>query len=220
VPVPDDVTDEAAAQLVVNPLTAWVMLTEELDLQPGEWLLQDAAGSTLGRVVLQLARLRGFRTINVVRRHEQAEELTALGADAVVVSEGEGLEERVRAITGEHGVAKAIDAVGGTLGAHMARALAPGGTLLVYGRLSQQPVPLDTGAQIFGGTTLRGFWLTRWMTETPGDRVTAAMDELMRLMGTGEVDPPVEARYGLDEVREAAAHAERPGRSGKVLLVG
>lgn len=220
VPVPADVDDERAAQLVVNPLTAWVMLTEELDVQPGEWLLQDAAASTLGRVVLQLARARGFRTINVVRRESHAEELRALGADEVIVGDGEGLPERVREITGGAGVTKAMDAVGGELGAQMARALAPTGTLLVYGRLSQQAMPLDTGAQIFGGTTLRGFWLTRWMTESPPARVADAMRTVLGLMGEGVIAPPVAARYDLDDVREAVRHAERPGRSGKVLLVG
>ena len=83
IPVPDGVSDQTAAQFVVNPLTAWIMTIEELALKPGEWLLQTAAGSTLGRVVLQIARLRGFKTINVVRRREQVEELKALGADEV-----------------------------------------------------------------------------------------------------------------------------------------
>ena len=124
-PVPDGVSDEAAAQLVVNPLSAWVLVVDELDLQPGEWLLQNAAGSTLGRVVIQLARARGFRTINVVRRAEQGEELLALGADEVIVTDHEDVEERVREITAGEGVGKAIDAVGGELAGRIAAALAP-----------------------------------------------------------------------------------------------
>ena len=68
IPIPEPLSDVIAAQFVVNPLTAWVMATEELALQPGQWLLQTAAGSMLGRVMLQIARLRGFKTINVVRR--------------------------------------------------------------------------------------------------------------------------------------------------------
>jgi NADPH:quinone reductase len=220
VPVPDEVSDEVACQLVVNPLTAWVMLVEELDVRPGEWLLQDAAGSTLGRVVLQLARARNFRTINVVRREEQAEELRALGADEVLVTGRDDVAERVRAITGGAGVAKAIDAVGGETGAELARALAPRGVLLAYGRLSQQPLPLDTGAQIFRGTTVRGFWLTRWFTEGSPHHVQQTVATVLRLMAEGVIDPPVAARYDLADVREAVLHAERPGRSGKVILVG
>lgn len=171
-------------------------------------------------MVLQLARARGFRTINVVRRPEQAEELRRLGAYEVIVSGRDDLEERVRAITGGAGAAKAIDAVGGEVGGLMARALAPRGVLLAYGRLSQQPLSLDTGAQIFRGTSVRGFWLARWFTESSPHHVQQTVASVLRLMAEGVIDPPVEARYELADVREAVAHAERPGRSGKVLLVG
>jgi len=220
VPVPDGVSDEAAAQLVVNPLTAWIMVHDELDVQPGEWLLQSAAASTLGRIVLQLARARGFRTINVVRRPEQAEELRALGADEVIVSEREDLVERVREITGGAGVAKAIDAVAGELGGRMASALGVRGAMLAYGRLSQQPLSLDTGLMVFRGSTVRGFWLVHWFRETPPADVRRTIDTVLSLIADGVVDPPVEAVYDLAHVRAAAAHAERHGRSGKVLLVG
>jgi NADPH2:quinone reductase len=219
VPVPDAVTDHAAAQLVVNPLTAWIMVDRELEVRPGEWLLQSAAASTLGRVVIQLARARGFRTINVVRRPEQADELLALGADEVVV-EGEDLAERVRTITGGTGAAKAIDAVAGELGGRMAAALGVRGTLLSYGRLSQQPLPLDAGLMVFRGSTVRGFWLVQWFRETPPAQVRQTIDTVLSLMAERVIDPPVEAVYDLSDVREAVAHAERPGRSGKVLLVG
>src|SRR5215210_721157 len=139
IPVPDSINDQTAAQFVVNPLTAWIMTVEELGLQPGEWLLQTAAGSTLGRVVLQIARQHGFRTINVVRRREQAEELKALGADEVICTEDEDLVERVREITGRAGLAKAIDAVGGETCGAVVRALSRGGVMLVYGVLSMEP---------------------------------------------------------------------------------
>ena len=221
VPVPEGVSDDAAAQLVVNPLSAWVLLVDELDVQPGEWLLQNAAGSTLGRIVLQLARARGFHTINVVRRAEQGEELLALGADEVIATDRDDLGERVREITGGEGVAKAIDAVGGELAGRMAAALAPRGTLITYGRLSgEASAPLDTRIQIFAGTTVRGFWLVRWFQEVPPAHVEQTIATVLGLMAEGVVDPPVEARYDLADVREAVAHSERPGRTGKVLLVG
>src|SRR3712207_6800272 len=138
IPVPDPVSDQTAAQFVVNPLTAWIMTVEELALRPGEWLLQTAAGSTLGRVVLQIARRRGFKTINVVRRRGQAEELKALGADEVICTDEEDIPERVREITGKEGLRKAIDAVGGETGADVVRALGRGGVMLVYGLLRSE----------------------------------------------------------------------------------
>jgi NADPH:quinone reductase-like Zn-dependent oxidoreductase len=218
IPVPDPVSDQTAAQFVVNPLTAWIMCVEELALEPGEWLLQTAAGSTLGRVVLQLARLRGFKTITGVRRREQAAELKALGADEVVATDEEEIPARVRELAGE-GVTKAIDAVGGETGAAALRALGRGGVMLVYGLLSGRPIPVDGGRMIFTSTTVRGFWLGEWLRSATPERQQAVMSEMLRSMASNEIVPPVEAEYPLHEVLAAVAHAERPGRSGKVLLV-
>jgi NADPH:quinone reductase-like Zn-dependent oxidoreductase len=219
IPVPDSVNDQTAAQFVVNPLTAWIMTVEELDLQPGEWLLQTAAGSTLGRVVLQIARQHGFKTINVVRRREQAEELKALGADEVICTDEEDIPARVREITGKEGLKKAIDAVGGETGAAVLSALGRGGVMLVYGLLSGRPMPVDGGRMIFTSSTVRGFWLGEWMRSAPPDRQQAVTAEMLRSMASDEIVPPVEAEYTLGEVLAAVSHSERPGRSGKVLLV-
>jgi NADPH2:quinone reductase len=219
IPVPDAVGDQTAAQFVVNPLTAWIMTVEELALQPGEWLLQTAAGSTLGRVVLQLAKQHGFKTINVVRRREQEEELKALGADEVICTDDEDIAERVREITGKEGLRKAIDAVGGETGAAVVSALGRGGVMLVYGRLSGQPMPIDGGRMIFTSATVRGFWLGDWMRKAPPEHQQAVTREMLRSMASNEIVPPVEAEYPLAEVLAAVSHSERPGRSGKVLLV-
>ena len=220
IPVPDNVSDQTAAQFVVNPLTAWIMTIEELALKPGEWLLLTAAGSTLGRVVLQIARLRGFKTINVVRRREQVEELKALGADEVICTTDEDLVERVKEITGKVGLTKAIDAVGGETGAAVARALGSGGVMLVYGLLSMEPMPVDGGRMIFATTTIRGFWLSQWLRTAPPERQQAVTAELLRLMSSHEIVPPVEAEYPLSDVIAAVEHAARRGRRGKVLFVG
>lgn len=219
IPVPDQVSDQTAAQFVVNPLTAWIMTIEELALKPGEWLLQTAAGSTLGRVVLQIARLKGFKTINVVRRREQVKELTALGADEVICTADEDLVERVKEITGRDAITKAIDAVGGQTGGAVVRALGYKGVLLVYGLLSMEPMPVDSGRMIFTSATIRGFWLSEWFRSASPERLQAVTGQLLRLMATDEIVPPVEAEYPLADVLAAVEHAERPGRSGKVLLV-
>ncbi len=220
IPVPDGISDQTAAQFVVNPLTAWIMTVEELGVQPGEWLLQTAAGSTLGRVVLQIARQRGFKTINVVRRREQAEALKALGADEVICTDEEDIPARVREITGKAGLTKAVDAVGGETGAAVMQSLGRGGVLLVYGLLSGRPMPVDGGRMIFTSSTLRGFWLGEWMRSAPPERQQATVTGMLRAMATREIVPPVEAEYPLAEVLAAISHSERPGRSGKVLLVG
>ncbi len=219
-PVPDNVSDQAAAQLGVNPVTAWVMVTKELDVKPGEWLLQTAAGSTLGRLVLQLAKVRGFKTINFVRRRDQVQEILDLGADAVICTEDPDPVGEVMKITRGQGVNAAIDAVGGQTGGRAAKCLRTGGTMLVYGLLSEERIPLDSGDMIFKGSTVRGFWLSRWYLNTPSDAVQATIREVIKMMGSGHLAPPVEKEYDLEQFKAAIANAEQPGRRGKVLLTG
>jgi NADPH2:quinone reductase len=220
IPVPDTVSDATAAQFVVNPLTAWVMLTDVLDLRPGQWLLQTAAGSTLGRVVLQIAAIRGFRTLCVVRRRDQVDELRSLGADAVVCTGDEELPARVRELTGGEGVPAAIEAVGGKTATQAVQSLADGGRMLVYGLLSGEPFSIHSGEMIFRDITVQGFWLANWFRQTPVAQQQAAIATLMGHMSEGKIVPPVEAEYDLAEVAAAVRHAQTPGRHGKVLLTG
>lgn len=221
IPVPDAVSDQVAAQVLVNPMTAWAMLHDELALTEGDWVLQTAASSTLGRLVTQLARRRGFRTINVVHRRAQVQPLLALGADAVVCTENESLGERVRTITGGTGVRGAIDAVSGPQGGEVATCLAPGGTMLTMGVLGGAALgPIDAGDLLFKGATIRGFWLTNWFARQTPESMGRAFTEVLTLLATGAMQPTVEAEYDLADFRDAIAHAERPGRNGKVLLRG
>lgn len=219
IPVPPDVSDQTAAQFVVNPVTAWIMLEEELALQTGDWLLQTAAGSTLGRLVIQLARMRGYQTINLVRRPEQTDELLALGADVALCPARDDVVARVKELTGG-GVKGVLEAVGGETGALALRCLRPGGVMLAYGMLSDDLLPIHNGELLFRGLTVRGFWLSHWFRTQSPAHIAATLAKLMGLMAGGELVPPVEAEYDLADYAPAVAHAERPGRRGKVLLVG
>ena len=219
-PVPDGLPDQTAAQFLANPVSAWLMLEDELDLQPGDWVLQTAAGSTLGRLVLQMAQLQGYKTVNFVRRREQIQELLDLGADAVICTQDTDVVAQVKALTGGKGVKGALEAVGGDTGALAASCLAPGGTMIVYGMLSSEPIPLHSGEILFKGNTVRGFWLTHKLMHTPPAELMPVMARLMQLMITGQLIPPVEAEYDLADFKKAVIHADTPGRSGKVILVG
>ncbi|BBK35646.1 alcohol dehydrogenase [Allostella sp. ATCC 35155] len=219
-PVPDAIGDENAAQFVVNPLTALAMVEQELGAGPGDWLVQTAAGSTLGRIVLQLARISGFRTINLVRRPEQAAELTALGADLVIATEDPDAAGRVAAATAGQPVLRAIDAAGGAMAATALSLLSPGATMLSFGMMSGEPIPVDPAHLVFRDLSLRGFWLTNWMRRAGNERRQALIARLGDLMARGLVAPPVFAVHPLTAVLAAVAASERPGRAGKVLLAG
>jgi NADPH:quinone reductase-like Zn-dependent oxidoreductase len=155
--------------------------------------------------------------VNVVRRESLAPELTALGADAVLVDSDE-LPERVREATGGAKVRLAIDAVGGDGTRRLGDALAPGGVVVNYGAMSGKDPKLSAAATIFKDITLRGFWLVCWMRRAPRDEQRATFARLAKLMAQGALKAPVEGTFGLDAIHDALARAMEGGRGGKVLL--
>jgi NADPH:quinone reductase len=96
IPAPSGIPDEQVASFLINPASAILMVRHVLAVPHGEWLLQSAAGSELGRMIIRLGRRDGFRTVNVVRRHDSVTELERLGADAVIVSADGPIDEQVR----------------------------------------------------------------------------------------------------------------------------
>jgi NADPH2:quinone reductase len=216
IPVPADLTDEQAATFFINPATALAITRHVLSVPPGEWLLQTAAGSALGKMVIRLGREHGFRTLNVVRRREQVEELKALGADRVLCDADGPLPEQVRKIVPD-GVRYALDPVGGATGSNVLLCLAPGGRLVVYGTLSGEPITVHPRFLI-EGRTVEGFWLGRWAKSRSLPQKLRLVRQIRRLIRSGVLTTEVAATYPLEQVTEAVRRAAAPGKGGKVLL--
>jgi NADPH:quinone reductase-like Zn-dependent oxidoreductase len=218
IPVPENLPDDQAATFFVNPATALAMTRSVLAVPSGEWLLQSAAGSTLGKMVIRLGKKYGFRTLNVVRRREQVEELKKLGADAVIV-EGDGpIDEQVRKATGGSGVKFAIDPVGGKTGTEVIASLDLGGRCLVYGLLSGEPVSVDPRFLITGSKRVEGFWLADWAKQQPIPRMLRFFRQVRSMIAEGTLHSDIAATYPLDRVGDAVRHATSAGKGGKVLL--
>lgn len=217
IPVPDELSDEQAATFFVNPATAVVMTRDVLAVPQGDWLLQTAAGSALGQMVIRLGKRYGFRTLNVVRRREQVQELEKLGADAVIV-EGDGpIPDQVRRIAGD-GVRFAIDPVGGKTAAEAVASLAPGGRCLLYGSLSDEPVSLHPRILLTGSIRVEGFWLANWSRRQSVLRMLRLFRQVRAMMREGILQSTIAATYPLEEIGRAVDHAAAPGKGGKVLL--
>ncbi len=224
--VPAGMSDSTAAQILSNPLTAVILTGDVLDVRPGEWLLQTAAGSTVGQLVIQLGTHVGFNTLNVVRRRSAVEDILAMGGTAVICTEDEDLRERVADIAGDDGVSKAIDCVSGQVGADVSRALAPHGELIVYGALSTHrqtdpdklTIPVFARSLIYETKTIRGFWLFRWLNETPKDRMAATIERTVQLADSSLLRVPDGQPIALEKFGEAVYLAEAPAHGGKPLL--
>ena len=219
VPTPDALSDAQAGALWVNYLSIWVMAVEVLQVPQDGLLLQTAAGSQLGRAMMELARLRGFKLVNVVRRREQVAELQALGAENVVCTADESLPARVKELTGGKGVRYAIDAVGGTTGAQVVESLAQGGRCLLFGALDGKAIPLDPGPVLFKELVVQGFWLTRWLQVTPPEQLRPVLQAILQHAAKGDFKPALDQSFPLAQVKEAVVRAETPGRHGSVVLV-
>jgi NADPH:quinone reductase-like Zn-dependent oxidoreductase len=217
IPLPEALPDNIAAQLFVNPFTAWAMV-EESGVQAGEWLMITACGSAYGKLVIQLCQKKGIKTIGTVRRDDLTTDLKKLGLNEVVNTETENLPQRVSEITEGQGVKCVLDSVGGTTTEEAMKCVAQGGKVLIFGLLSQKNPRLEVGLMIFKEITIKGFWLTEWMRTADTQVRTQVAQNVIGWLASGEVELPVEATYGLDEIARAVVHAEAPGRWGKILV--
>lgn len=206
-----------AAQIKANPPSAILMLRDYEDLEAGDWVIQNAANSAVGLHLIRLARARGIKTVNVVRREALIQPLTDIGADLVVI-DGDDLGERVRAEIGDARMPLAVDAVGGASCMHLADCLSDGGTVVNYGFLSGDPCMITPSQAIVHQITLAGFWLVKNLFAGPREAIDATYAEVAELFIDGTLHAPVEATYTLDQVADALAHAAREGRDGKILF--
>ncbi len=218
IPVPSQVPLEQAAMFFVNPATAYIMTRKILSVPAGDALLQTAAGSALGRMIIRLGKKFGFRTINVVRRREQVEELKALGADVVFTEADGDIAEQVLKATGGQGVRFAVDPVGGATGTAVVRSLALGGQMLMFGTLSGEPVSFSPRELMTRDANLSGFWLGNWMAKQSILRKLQLIRTLSGLILEGVLVSEVGESFPLEKIGEAVRTADQPGRGGKTLL--
>jgi NADPH:quinone reductase-like Zn-dependent oxidoreductase len=151
--LPDHADPLQLSMMAINPPTAALLLSEFVTVGPGDWVIQNAANSAVGLYLVQLARYRGYRTVNVVRRQDAAAAVRDAGGDIVLV-DGEGLATRV--LDGSDGaIHLGIDAVGGPATGRLADCLSERATLVSYGRMSGEPCQIPADAFVFRDLTLR-----------------------------------------------------------------
>ena len=219
VPLPNEVDPIQLSMMTINPPTASLMLSEIVDLESGDWVIQNAANSGVGSYLITLAKMRGIKTVNVVRRESRVEPLKAAGADVVLV-DGDDLAERVTAATDGAAIRLGIDAVGGAATDRLGAALSEGATLVNYGALSGEPCLLAPTVIIFKDITVRGFWLAKWFRTATPEQQKELYGTLTGLIATGKLSAPVHATYPVKDIKEAVAVAAEGGRNGKIVIVG
>lgn len=215
--LPEGADPRQLAMLTVNPPTASLLLSEFVTLTPGDWVIQNVANSAVGGYLVQLARMRGLRTVNLVRRESAVAAVHEQGGDVVLV-DGDDLAARVQAATGGAAIRLGIDAVGGAATDRLASCLAEGATLVNYGMMSGEPCQVAPQSFVFNDITLRGFWLAKWFRLASRDAQRALYGELTRLVASGALHARIHATYPVERIQEAVAAAAAGGRDGKILI--
>ena len=215
--VPAKMDLRQAAMLRINPPTALLLLTDIVALKPGDVIIQNVANSAVGRLVIPLARHRGLKTVNVVRRASLFPDLKALGADVCVV-DGPDLADRVKRETAGAPIRLALDAVSGRATARLAACLGEGGVVCNYGAMSGEDPVMARGVLTNQGLSLVGFILGRFLGTRSLEQIRRIYADLGRQIVDGGLRAPVEKVYAIDAIKDALAHAQRGERTGKILV--
>ncbi|MGG0788671.1 zinc-dependent alcohol dehydrogenase family protein [Peribacillus simplex] len=213
--IPDSIEDYIAAQLYINPITAWLICTEVLALKPGDVLLVNACGSSIGRIFAQLSKILGFKLIAVTRNSKYTEELLKLGASYVIDTSRSSLHDTVMEWTNGRGAKAAIDSVGGIDGSELAFCVRPNGILLTIGLLSGQSV---NWAKISQRTkvNVQMFHLRHWNQQASIQTWHETFNLLMGFINDKRLKFVMPASYySLQDVQEAIIV---PSNGGKIFL--
>lgn len=198
-----------AAALPLVSLTAHHMLFESARLKAGETVLVHAAGSGVGSMAIQLARLAGARVIATASSDVKLEAAKALGADEVINYSTEDWGSRVRELTGKAGVEVVFESIGQATWQGSLKSLAKGGRLVTCGATSGPLVETDLRLVFFKSLSIIG--------STMGS--LGEMRQIWRLVEQGRLHPVLDRTFPMAELREAHTYIEQRQQFGKVVIL-
>jgi len=218
------VKQEYLATLVVNPATAYRMLEDFVQLKEGDVIIQNGANSMVGTSVIQLAALKGVKTINIIRPRtdydDLVEKLKGYGAYMVVTDKYATTPEFKKLISDLPKPKLALNCVGGETATEMARLLTEGGTMVTYGGMSIRPVTIPTRSFIFNDITLKGFWMSRWYSNHSIEEKTKLLNTLIELVQDNKLRLWTERHQFVDGFDVALERAQNTqSRDRKVLFM-
>lgn len=221
--ISDKISVEDAATLAVNPSTAYRMLADFTSLQKGDVVVQNGANSAVGQAVIQLAALRGIKTINIIRDdgdyNVTVEHLKNLGATIVCTTDYVGSAKFKELISDLPAPKLALNCVGGKTSLEMARILAKKGVHVTYGGMGKEAVAVGTGSLIFHDITLKGFWLSQWVQDSTAEERAAMLSELSSLVEKGKLRTWIQTYKFVDFDDALQAAINRTTKRKIVLLM-
>ncbi len=217
VEVPKGLPLDMCAMAFINPPTALCILDNFGELGEGDWFIQNGAGSALGYFAVQMCKVRGIKTVNMLRNAEKKRsELESIGAD-LVVDEAEFNPKAVKEKTGGK-LKLGLNQIGGESVSNMIKAMGDSATVVTIGGMVGDPIRFPTRFLIFNDLALRGFWWDKWQRTHSKDRVKAVYGKIFEMIGNGTLKAPVDSVFKLEDIQKALSRAMENSRSGKVMI--
>lgn len=215
--LPEHIDLVQASMLRINPVTAWRFTQDYVDLERGEWIVQNAGNSGVGRALIQIAKQHGWRTLSFVRRAELVDELKELGADEVLVDADVNVEV-AREIMRSSPPRLAANGVGSDSAIRLMDLLAPHGTMVTYGAMSRRSLKVPNKFLIFKDLSLRGLWVSKWLESASHAEIRDVLRPLAAMMVEGTLDFAIDEIVPMKDFRRAVERAQAGSRGGKVVI--
>lgn len=217
VPVPDAISDEAAAQLIAMPFSAMALL-EFLGVKETDWMIQNTANGAVGKAVALVAQARGIHVINLVRRDDGVKEMEKLGIKNTVSTATDGWQQTVRDMVGDQPIKAGVDSIGGSASKDIVDLLGENGLLVSFGSMTGEPMQIPSGPVIFKQLTIKGFWGSTVIGSMQTEQRHRLISELIQHVAKGTILLPVDSVHGLADISGAMKASLASGKAGKVLL--
>ena len=216
--LPGDVEPAQLSMLMANPPTAWLLLNKLVRLKKGDWLIQNAANSAVGQYVMQLSRIYGYKTINIVRQKRYQRLIKKCGGD-IYITEDQANDKKIIEKLKSKNIRLGLDAIAGKNTQVLANFLSDNGVIGNYGLLSGKSCQLSPHDIVFRNISLRGIWLSQWLKGHNSNKRSRlkVYNELVEYILKGELKAEVEKVYKLKDIKVAIRHAMK-SRTGKILL--
>ncbi|MHB8951535.1 MAG: zinc-binding dehydrogenase [Pirellulaceae bacterium] len=210
---------DAAASLIINPLTA-IGLLDTARRGGHRAAVHTAGASQLGRMLIRIAGQAAYPLICVVRRQEQVHLLKSLGAELVLNSADVDFDGQLAQACQQLHATVAFEAIAGDMTGRLLGVMPQGSCVYVYGSLSEKPCgnidPIDL---IFRNKTVTGFFLGEWIRRRGVFGVLRAANRVQRMLIDGQIETQVQRHVGLDEVADGLLRYVESMSDGKVLIL-
>jgi NADPH:quinone reductase len=216
VPLPDEVTDDQAAGLLLQGVTAHALLHHCAHLEKGETVVVEAAGGGTGSLAVQLAKRAGAKVIALASSDEKREMCGRLGADASADSRADDLKEAILEANGGERVDVVLHMSGAGFEAELG-SLGMLGRIVVFGNAARHPNEVATNYLLQTSKSVIGFWLVAMIARRQ-DLVRAIIAELLGAVAKGELEVVIGGVYPLSEAARAHSEMKERRTSGKLLL--